>query len=104
MNWGTTLFIILHSSFQYGFTEIFKSIQGESSYAGLTLQFHPHHRVQPAMRLVRYRLCLDGGMKMPSMNVLKAIEPHHCELVEITGCEPLLQEEVPRSCAGVDCP
>jgi 7-carboxy-7-deazaguanine synthase len=28
--------------------------------------------------------------------VLAAIEPHQCELVEITGGEPLIQQEVPR--------
>ena len=30
--------------------------------------------------------------------VLVSIEPHQCELIEITGGEPLLQEEVPQLC------
>jgi 7-carboxy-7-deazaguanine synthase len=36
-----------------------------------------------------------GGKSMTVEEVLAAIEPHQCELVEITGGEPLLQEDVP---------
>ncbi len=32
---------------------------------------------------------------MSVVDVLAAIEPHECDLVEITGGEPLLQEDVP---------
>ncbi|HSP06938.1 MAG TPA: radical SAM protein, partial [Acidobacteriota bacterium] len=36
-----------------------------------------------------------GGTPMSVAEILAAIEPHHCNLVEITGGEPLLQPDVP---------
>ena len=35
---------------------------------------------------------------MSIAEILEAIEPHQCELVEITGGEPLLQPDVPELC------
>ena len=37
-------------------TEIFRSIQGESTRAGLSLRIHSPDRVRAAVRLVRQRL------------------------------------------------
>lgn len=74
--------------------EIFYSIQGESTRAG-----------QPCV-LVRLTACdlrctwcdtpyaFHEGRKLSVEDVLAAVERHECPLVEITGGEPLLQEEV----------
>jgi 7-carboxy-7-deazaguanine synthase len=37
----------------------------------------------------------QGGKTMSIEEIMAAIKTHQCELVEITGGEPLLQEEVP---------
>jgi 7-carboxy-7-deazaguanine synthase len=76
-------------------TEIFKSIQGESSYAGLPCSF-----VRTTGCNLRCVWCdtayaFYGGKEMSVAEIVGAIEPHQCELVEITGGEPLLQKEVP---------
>jgi 7-carboxy-7-deazaguanine synthase len=36
-----------------------------------------------------------GGKQMTVAEIIDAIQPHHCNLVEITGGEPLLQNDVP---------
>lgn len=80
-------------------TEIFKSIQGESSYAGLPCSF-----IRTTGCNLRCVWCdtgyaFYGGKAMTIAEILKGIEPHQCELVEITGGEPLLQTEVPQLAA-----
>lgn len=77
-------------------TEIFKSIQGESSYAGLPCSF-----IRTTGCNLRCVWCdtgyaFYGGKEMSVVDILAAIEPHQCDLVEITGGEPLLQEDVPK--------
>jgi 7-carboxy-7-deazaguanine synthase len=75
-------------------TEIYKSIQGESSYAGLPCVF---------IRLTGCNLRCDwcdseytfvGGHRMAREEVLSEVERQspHGGLVEITGGEPMLQE------------
>src|SRR5436305_13263036 len=74
-------------------TEIFKSIQGESTYAGLPCVF-----VRLTACNLRCNWCdseytFTGGTKMSLEQVLagvRAFEP--VKLVEITGGEPMLQE------------
>jgi 7-carboxy-7-deazaguanine synthase len=74
-------------------SEIFHSIQGESSYAGLPCVF---------VRLVGCNLrcvwcdtayAFHGGRPMSVDQVIEAVEQYGCDLVEITGGEPLLQRE-----------
>jgi len=71
-------------------TEIFKSIQGESSHAGRPCAF---------VRLTGCRWCdteyaFHGGRAMTRPQVLEAVEAFGLDLVEITGGEPLLQPAV----------
>ena len=77
-------------------TEIFHSIQGESSYAGLPCVF-----VRLTWCNLRCRWCdseytFNGGTEMSIAEVLAAVRQYQCHLVEITGGEPLVQR---RECA-----
>ena len=74
--------------------EIFKSIQGESSHAGLPCIF-----VRLTGCNLRCTYCDTGyafyeGKEMSVADVVKAVEGCGISLVEITGGEPLLQKEV----------
>ena len=75
-------------------TEIFHSIQGESTRAGLPCTF-----VRLTACNLRCRWCdteysFYGGAKMTLEEVMTKVDGFGCGLVEITGGEPLLQEEV----------
>ena len=76
--------------------EIFHSIQGESTYAGRPCVF---------VRLIgcdlRCTWCdtayaFHEGRKMTVEAIVAAITPYPCRLVELTGGEPLLQDDVHR--------
>jgi 7-carboxy-7-deazaguanine synthase len=74
--------------------EIFHSIQGESTYAGRPCVF-----VRLTACDLRCSWCdtpyaFHEGRKMSVDEVLAAVEGHGCDLVEITGGEPLLQDDV----------
>jgi len=74
--------------------EIFHSIQGESTRAG-----HPCVFVRLTACDLRCTWCdtpyaFYEGRKMSVDDVLKAVDQYGCPLVEITGGEPLLQDEV----------
>lgn len=75
--------------------EIFKSIQGESTYAGLPCVF---------IRLAGcnlnctwcdtpYARVPDEAVEMTAAKVMEKVDGFNCPIVEITGGEPLLQEE-----------
>jgi 7-carboxy-7-deazaguanine synthase len=74
--------------------EIFHSIQGESTYAGQPCVF-----VRLTACDLRCRWCdtpyaFHEGRKVSTEDVVAAVLKYDCPLVEITGGEPLLQEEV----------
>ena len=74
--------------------EVFYSIQGESSRAGEPCVF-----VRLTACDLRCSWCdtpyaFTEGRKMSIDEVMAAVERYECPLVEITGGEPLLQEEV----------
>src|SRR5260221_8570887 len=74
--------------------EIFHSIQGESTRAGLPCVF-----VRLTACDLRCSWCdtpyaFHEGRKMSVDEVVGEVERHGCSLVEITGGEPLLQEDV----------
>jgi 7-carboxy-7-deazaguanine synthase len=74
--------------------EIFHSVQGESSYAGQPCVF-----VRLTACDLRCSWCdtpyaFHEGTKRQIEDVLAEVERFGCNLVEVTGGEPLLQEEV----------
>jgi len=84
-------------------TEIFHSIQGESSFAGQPCVF-----VRLTGCPLRCHWCdsdysFNGGEELPMEEVLARIRAHGCPLVEVTGGEPLHQPEafrlIERLCA-----
>ena len=79
--------------------EIFKSIQGESSFAGQLCSF------------VRLKGCnlhcswcdttyaqSESGVSMSPEQIIAEVEKHSTTLVQITGGEPLLQDSTPTLC------
>lgn len=74
-------------------TEIFHSIQGESTHAGRPCTF-----VRLAGCNLRCRWCdsaytFTGGDKMSIDDVVARVKSYGCPLVEVTGGEPLAQAE-----------
>jgi 7-carboxy-7-deazaguanine synthase len=74
--------------------EIYRSIQGESTFTGLPCVF-----VRLAVCNSRCVWCdtphaFNQGSPMPLEQVIDRVLAYRCPLVEITGGEPLLQEEV----------
>jgi 7-carboxy-7-deazaguanine synthase len=74
--------------------EIFHSIQGESTHAGRPCVF-----VRLSACDLRCRWCdtpyaFSGGRRMAVDDVMADVASHACDLVEVTGGEPLLQEDV----------
>jgi 7-carboxy-7-deazaguanine synthase len=77
---------------QMRITEIFHSIQGESSFAGLPCTF-----VRLTWCNLRCAWCdseytFAGGEEMTVDHVLERVRSYGCNLVEITGGEPLVQK------------
>jgi len=81
--------------------EIFYSVQGESTYAGRPCVF-----VRLTACDLRCSWCdtpyaFHEGSKRKVEDVLREVEALGCPLVEVTGGEPLLQEEVYPLMAGL---
>jgi 7-carboxy-7-deazaguanine synthase len=73
-------------------TEIFYSIQGESSYAGLPCVF-----VRLTWCNLRCTWCdseytFKGGEEFSVDEILEKVREYGCKLVEVTGGEPLVQK------------
>lgn len=76
--------------------EIFKSIQGESTYAGLPCTF-----IRLAGCNLRCTYCDTGyayyhGKELSDEEIIAKIEEYGAKCIEFTGGEPLLQEETPQ--------
>jgi 7-carboxy-7-deazaguanine synthase len=82
-------------------TEIFESIQGESSYSGLRCTFVRLSGCNLRCRYCDSTYAFEPGEKMTQEEVLERISRHKPSLVEITGGEPLLQEDTPKLAAAL---
>ena len=75
--------------------EIFYSIQGESTYAGLPCVF-----VRVTGCNLRCSYCdttyaYEDGIEMSIDEILDEVKSYECKLVEVTGGEPLMQKKTP---------
>lgn len=77
--------------------EVFKSIQGESTYAGLPCVFVrlAGCNLSCAWCDTPYARVVDEAEELSIEEILERVRTFNCSLVEITGGEPLMQEETP---------
>ena len=71
--------------------EIFHSIQGESSYAGLPCVFVRLTGCNLRCNYCDTRYAFEEGELIEIEKIIKKVDEYSCNLVEITGGEPLLQ-------------
>lgn len=74
-------------------TEIFHSIQGESTYAGRPCVFVRLTGCPLRCTWCDTEYAFHGGEEMSVADVVAAVESYGCRLVEITGGEPLAQSQ-----------
>lgn len=74
-------------------TEIFHSIQGESSYAGQPCVFVRLTGCPLRCSWCDTEYAFYGGTEQPIEQILAKIDSYGCQLVEVTGGEPLAQPE-----------
>jgi len=74
--------------------EIFHSIQGESTHTGRPCVFVRLTGCDLRCVWCDTPYAFHGGRKLDVDEVVAAVEQYRCDLVEITGGEPLLQEDV----------
>ena len=75
-------------------SEIFLSIQGESSHAGRPCVFVRLTGCDLRCSWCDTPYAFEGGRRVTVDDVLATVEGYGCPLVEVTGGEPLLQAEV----------
>jgi len=75
--------------------EIFYSIQGESSYAGLPCVFVRLTGCNLRCSYCDTRYAYEEGKDLKIGEIIDRVMSYRCRLVEITGGEPLIQEETP---------
>lgn len=81
--------------------EIFFSIQGESSFAGLPCLFIRLTGCNLRCTYCDTRYAYEEGKNMAVEDVLSALPTGYRGLVEVTGGEPLLQDECPLLVVGL---
>ena len=74
-------------------TEIFHSIQGESTHAGRPCAFVRLTGCNLRCRWCDSEYTFSGGKRMSIDDVVGKVNSYRCNLVEITGGEPLAQAE-----------
>lgn len=76
-------------------TEIFFSVQGESTHAGWPCVFVRLTGCNLRCRWCDTAYAFSGGQRMSIDEVIQRVASHGCKRVEITGGEPLLQRGTP---------
>lgn len=76
-------------------TEIFASIQGESSHAGRPCSFVRLTGCNLSCKWCDTAYARQGGLPMSLLEILSKVKALGIGLVEVTGGEPLLQAETP---------
>lgn len=75
-------------------TEIYQSIQGESSYAGLPCVFVRTTGCDLRCSWCDSEFTFTGGTRMTVDEIMTEVEKYDTRLVELTGGEPLLQPDI----------
>lgn len=75
-------------------TEIYQSIQGESSYAGMPCVFVRTTGCDLRCSWCDSEFTFSGGTSMTLEQIMAEVEKYACGLVELTGGEPMLQPEI----------
>lgn len=75
--------------------EIFYSIQGESSYAGLPCVFIRLARCNLRCSYCDTTSALAKGKELSIEDIIEEIGKYNCKLIDITGGEPLFQKQTP---------
>jgi 7-carboxy-7-deazaguanine synthase len=74
--------------------EVFYSVQGESTYAGRACVFVRLTGCNLRCKWCDTEYAFYEGRKMSLDEIVAAVRAYRCDLVEVTGGEPLLQEAV----------
>jgi 7-carboxy-7-deazaguanine synthase len=75
--------------------EIFYSIQGESSFAGLPFVFVRLTGCNLRCTYCDTKYAYEEGTEISVEQIIEETKKYNCPYVEITGGEPLMQEETP---------
>ncbi|MBI2026992.1 MAG: radical SAM protein [Deltaproteobacteria bacterium] len=75
--------------------EIYKSIQGESSWVGQPCVFIRLTGCDLRCSWCDTEEAFSGGQWISIQDILIKVESYQCRLIEVTGGEPLLQKETP---------
>jgi len=75
--------------------EIFYSIQGESTYAGRPCVFVRLTGCNLRCSYCDTQYAYEEGGIMEVNHIFEQVDPHQCRLIEITGGEPLVQDDTP---------
>jgi 7-carboxy-7-deazaguanine synthase len=75
-------------------TEIYKSIQGESSFSGLPCVFVRTTGCDLRCGWCDSEFTFSGGTQMSVDEIMARVASFDCNLVELTGGEPLLQPDI----------
>ena len=82
-------------------SEIFHSIQGESSWSGRPCVFVRLTGCNLRCAYCDTRYAYEQGRLMEIPEILEQVRRLRCDLVEVTGGEPLIQEETPSLVDGL---
>ena len=75
-------------------TEIYQSIQGESTFAGMPCVFVRTTGCDLRCSWCDSEFTFTGGTTMSLDQIEAEVDKYDCELVELTGGEPLLQRDI----------